>query len=150
MSALVLLALCAGGPLLAQAPPDDDPERAAYIRANYSKFEYQIPMRDGAKLFACAYVPNELGDKTWPILLLRTPYNVGPYGLDRYKDKLGPSADFEKEKFIFVFEDVRGRYMSEGDYVNMRPHTLAVAVALKRGPRTSTKAPTLTTPSTGW
>ena len=99
----------------------EDKERAAYIRASYSKFEYQIPMRDGVKLFACAYIPNELGDKTWPILLVRTPYSVGPYGLDRYKDKLGPSAEFEKEKFIFVFEDVRGRYMSEGEFVNMRP-----------------------------
>lgn len=117
---LLLLALAV--PLAAQQPPDD-PERVAYIRAHYSKFEYQIPMRDGVKLFAAAYVPNELGAETWPILLLRTPYDVGPYGLDRYKGTLGPSADFEKEKFIFVFEDVRGRYMSEGDYVNMRPHT---------------------------
>ncbi len=115
------LALLWAAPLPAQPPPDD-PERAAYIRAHYSKFEYRIPMRDGAKLFASVYVPNQLGAETWPILLVRTPYDVGPYGLDRYKDKLGPSAEFEKEQFIFAFEDVRGRYMSEGDFVNMRPH----------------------------
>lgn len=116
---LLVFAVCPARPLLAQDMPDE--ARAEYIRANYSKFEYRIPMRDGTKLFTCAYIPNELGDKTWPLLLVRTPYSVGPYGLDQYKDKLGPSAEFEKEKFIFVFQDVRGRYMSEGEFVDMRP-----------------------------
>ena len=50
------------------------------------------------------------------------PYRVGPYGADRYRDRLGPSEEFEKEGFIFVFQDVRGRFMSEGEFVNMRPH----------------------------
>jgi len=116
-----LLSLAFSLLLLPSAQAEDD-ARAEYIRAHYSKYEYQIPMRDGAKLFTCAYIPNELGEKTWPILLVRTPYNVAPYGLDQYKDKLAPSEEFEKEKFIFVFQDVRGRYMSEGEFVNMRPH----------------------------
>jgi putative CocE/NonD family hydrolase len=127
LALLLPLLLLLAGAAAVQAQPEAPPtpaevERAAYIRANYTKFEYRIPMRDGARLFTCAYVPNELSGQTFPILMVRTPYSVSPYGLDRYKEKLGPSADFEKEKFIFVFQDVRGRYMSEGEFVDMRPH----------------------------
>jgi len=101
----------------AEAEPD---ARAEYIRANYAKFEYQIPMRDGVSLFTSVYVPNDRS-RTYPILLFRTPYTVAPYGLDRYRSVLGPDSAFEEEGFIFVFQDVRGRFMSEGDFVNMRP-----------------------------
>lgn len=94
--------------------------RAEYIRANYAKYEYRILMRDGATLFTAVYVPNDRS-KTYPILLLRTPYTVGPYGSDKYKTSLGPSEDFEKEGYIFAFQDVRGRFMSEDDFVNVRP-----------------------------
>ena len=52
----------------------------------------------------------------------RTPYNVGPYGEDQYPEHLGPSEEFEKSGYIFVYQDVRGRWMSEGDFVEMRPH----------------------------
>ncbi len=99
----------------------DDDARAEHIRAHYTKFEHRIAMRDGVKLFTVVYLPNDIST-TYPILLLRTPYSVGPYGADRYKKKLGPSARFEQEGFIFVFQDVRGRKMSEGRFVNMRPH----------------------------
>ncbi len=95
--------------------------RAEYIRANYAKYEFRIPMRDGMRLFTSVYVPNDQS-KTYPFLLNRTPYTVAPYGIDRYKTRLGPSEEFEKEGFIFVFQDVRGRFMSEGEFVNMRPH----------------------------
>ncbi len=98
-------------------------ERSDYIRSNYTKYEYKIPMRDGVKLFTSVYVPNSAKvDDRFPILMLRTPYSVGPYGIDQYKTVLGPSIEFEKSGYIFVFQDVRGRYMSEGDFVNMRPH----------------------------
>jgi len=100
---------------------DEEAERAAYIHANYSKYEYQIPMQDGAKLFTSVYVPNGDGGP-WPIIMVRTPYSVAPYGTDKYKDRLGPTAAFEKEGFIFVFQDVRGRTMSEGTFRNMTPH----------------------------
>ena len=103
------------------AAAEEDPARAEHIRAHYAKFEHRIPMRDGTKLFTAVYIPNDTST-TYPILLLRTPYSVGPYGADRYKDQLGPSARFEDEGFIFAFQDVRGRYMSEGEFVNMRPH----------------------------
>ena len=95
-------------------------EREAYIRANYTKYEYQIPMRDGVKLFTSVYVPNDTS-KSYPIMMQRTPYRVAPYGVDEYKKRLGPSEAFEKDGFIFVFQDVRGKFMSEGDFVNMRP-----------------------------
>ncbi len=98
-------------------------ERSDYIRAHYTKMEVRIPMRDGARLFTSIYVPNDLDPQaSYPILLSRTPYSVGPYGVDKYKPAIGPSVEFEKSRYIFVFQDVRGRYMSEGEFVNMRPH----------------------------
>lgn len=78
-------------------------------------------MRDGVKLFTSVYVPKD-DSKQYPILMMRTPYTVGPYGIDKYKDNLGPSGLFGKEGYIFVYQDVRGRWMSEGEFVNMRPH----------------------------
>src|SRR5581483_10428556 len=96
--------------------------RMAYIRANYSKFEYKIPMRDGVKLFTAVYVPKDVMEgKKYPILMTRTPYNVAPYGEDQFAASLGPSPLFAREKFIFVYQDVRGRYMSEGDFTIARP-----------------------------
>lgn len=92
-----------------------------YVKANYTKYEYRIPMRDGKKLFTAVYVPKD-ESKRYPILLLRTPYNVKPYGVDQYKSDLGPSPLFGKSGYIFAYQDVRGRWMSEGDFVNMRPH----------------------------
>jgi uncharacterized protein len=121
-----LSVLVSGGTLLAQPlipTPLTDAERAslAYTLAHYTKYEYQIPMRDGVRLFAAAYVPKDSG-QAYPILMQRTPYNVGPYGADNYKTQVGPSFAAEKEGFIFVYEDVRGRYMSEGVFVDVRPH----------------------------
>lgn len=95
-------------------------KRAEYIRSHYAKYEYQIPMRDGTKLFTSVYIPNDRSQK-YPIMMLRTPYSVSPYGLNKYKKSIGSSESFEKEGYIFVYQDVRGKFMSEGDYVNMRP-----------------------------
>jgi putative CocE/NonD family hydrolase len=131
---VVLLLLT--GPARAQAPaqppkPDPEAERAEYIRSHYSKFEYRIPMRDGVHLFTSVYIPNDAtAARRYPILLLRTPYTVAPYGADRYKKQLGPSAAYEKEGFFFAFQDVRGQHMSEGEFVNMRPELNA-----KHGPK---------------
>ncbi len=101
----------------------DDAERKqlAYTRSHYTKYEFRIPMRDGVRLFATAYVPKDASEK-YPILMQRTPYSVAPYGSDNYKVHIGPSDAAEKEGFIFVYEDVRGRYMSEGTFVDIRPH----------------------------
>jgi putative CocE/NonD family hydrolase len=106
-------------PALAQAQKPEDE-----IKERYTKYEYRIPMRDGAKLFTAVYVPKEQSQK-FPILMMRTPYSCAPYGIDRYPDHLGPSGYFWREGYILVNQDVRGRWMSEGEYVNMRPHNPA-------------------------
>ena len=92
-----------------------------YIRANYSKFEYRIPMRDGVRLFTAVYVPNDRS-RTHPILLYRTPYSSRPYGPDQYRSSLGPTPQFARDGYIFVYQDVRGRYLSEGEFVQLTPH----------------------------
>jgi putative CocE/NonD family hydrolase len=98
-------------------------QRADAIRKGYTKFEYRIPVRDGKHLFTAVYVPNDAGPgKTYPLLMVRTPYSIAPYGTSKYRSTLGPTEAYEKEGFIFVFQDVRGAHMSEGEFVNMRPH----------------------------
>lgn len=93
---------------------------SAYVRENYTKIERMIPMRDGIKLFTSIYIPKEK-TKKFPFLINRTPYTVSPYGENEYKTSLGPTSLFLKEGFIFVYQDVRGKWMSEGEYVDIRP-----------------------------
>jgi len=95
-----------------------------YIKAHYTKYEYRISMRDGTQLFTAVYVPKD-DTKTYPIMLMRTPYSCAPYGVDTYPDSLRPGDLFTRAGYIFVYQDVRGRWMSEGDFVNMRPHNPA-------------------------
>ena len=110
---LLLLALAAG--------PDSRAQETPPLKARYTKREYQIAMRDGVKLFTSVYVPKDASQK-YPIMMQRTPYSVAPYGPDDYRDSLGPSPRFMEEGFIFVYQDVRGRNMSEGEFAWMRPH----------------------------
>jgi len=105
----------------AQQPAPNAPKED-YVRAHYTKYEYRIPMRDGKRLFTAVYVPKDSAAGPYPFLMDRTPYGVAPYGEDQYPPRLGPSDEFEKGGYIFVYQDVRGRWMSEGDYVEMRPH----------------------------
>src|SRR6201986_1294827 len=93
---------------------------ADYIKANYQKYEYQIPMRDGKKLFTAVDVPKDQSKK-YPIMMDRTPYSVGPYGAHKYPYSLGPSTLFLHDGYIFVYQDVRGRWMSEGIFREMTP-----------------------------
>src|SRR5688572_20033077 len=74
--------------VLVDGPVETDADIARAIREHYTKHEYRIPMRDGAKLFTVAYVPKD-ASKTWPILMMRTPYSVAPYGVDVYPDAKG-------------------------------------------------------------
>ncbi len=97
------------------------PQGLEYVKANYSKSEYHLTMRDGVRLFTAVYVPKDRS-VTYPILLSRTPYSIGPYGADRYRENIGPSPLFAKEGYIIVYQDVRGRWMSEGEFEHMRPH----------------------------
>jgi uncharacterized protein len=111
--ALVLV----GGALAQSRPETQDFD----VKEHYTKYEYRIPMRDGVHLFTSVYVPKD-ASHAYPFLITRTPYSVGPYGVDRYRTRLGPSPDFDKSGYIFVFQDVRGRFMSEGSFIEMRPH----------------------------
>ena len=118
----LFLALLSAAPLVAQGgrggrgglPPDD-----SRVRASYEKREVRIPMRDGVTLFTSIYIPRDTS-RSYPIMLSRTPYGVAPYG-EAYKTSLGPSPTFERDRFIFVYQDVRGRYMSEGKFEDVRP-----------------------------
>ncbi len=118
LAAFLLLALAAA-PRAARAQPTDDP--AKYVRENYSKSEHQIAARDGVRLFTVVYAPKDT-TKPYPLLMNRTPYSVGPYGKDQYRTALGPSTHFVKDGFIFVYQDVRGCFRSEGAFLDMRPH----------------------------
>ena len=91
-----------------------------YIKSHYTKHEYKIPMRDGVRLFTSIYLPKDETNR-YPILLNRTPYSVRPYGVDQSKGDLGPHPAFGNSGYIFAYQDVRGRWMSEGVFVNMRP-----------------------------
>ena len=109
----------------------DAPAAQRDLRASYTKYEYRIPMRDGAKLFTVVYVPKD-ASKPYPFLINRTPYSAGVYaegelryGEDWYPTQIGPSKEFEDAGYIFVKQDVRGRYMSEGKWVEMTPHVAA-------------------------
>lgn len=114
--------------MIAFAQPAQTPEQrelAQYIRDNYDKLEVMVPMRDGVKLFTSIYSPKNRTEK-FPILLNRTPYAVRPYGKDaqgrdQFRETLGPNPLFAKETYIFAYQDVRGRWMSEGEFVNARP-----------------------------
>ncbi|HXW57265.1 MAG TPA: CocE/NonD family hydrolase [Candidatus Cybelea sp.] len=96
-------------------------EQESGVRAHYAKYEYKIPMRDGKYLFTSVYAPKD-ASRPYPFLITRTPYSVAPYGPDAYRRSLGPSPEFQDAGYIFVYQDVRGRNMSEGTFVEMNPH----------------------------
>ncbi|HTY85493.1 MAG TPA: CocE/NonD family hydrolase [Silvibacterium sp.] len=121
--ATILLAISAAAQNKPAEPEED------YVKAHYTKYEYRIPMRDGVRLFTAVYVPKD-ASQAYPFLMDRTPYSVAPYGEDQYPKHLGPSDEFEKAGYIFVYQDVRGRFMSEGTFVEMRPH-----IDVKKSPK---------------
>ncbi|MFZ6734834.1 CocE/NonD family hydrolase [Undibacterium sp. Ji42W] len=132
-AALCALALVTNLPVYAaEAVMADAPEAAKPgIREQYTKYEYQISMRDGTRLFTVVYVPKD-GSKSYPFLMTRSPYGSGVYeggqshyGVDFYPQSLGPSKEFDQSGYIFVKQDVRGRYMSEGVWQEMTPHVKA-------------------------
>jgi putative CocE/NonD family hydrolase len=93
-----------------------------FLEDNYTKKEYRIEMRDGVKLLTAVYFPKDNSEK-YPIIIWRTPYGVGPYGEDKFAVyRRYTWQHFIEEKYIIVFQDVRGRFMSEGDFVNMTPY----------------------------
>ena len=97
--------------------------QSSVVKEAYQKFEFKIPMRDGKRLHTAVYVPRDASpQRTYPFLMQRTCYSVAPYGEEKYATSLGPSKTLMQDKYIFVYQDVRGRYMSEGTWTNMTPH----------------------------
>lgn len=102
---------------IAQKAPDN-----RFVKENFTKKEVYIPMRDGVKLFTSIYIPKDISKtKKYPFLMQRTCYSIAPYGENEYRSALGPNKYLMNEKYVFVYQDVRGRYMSEGTFTNMTP-----------------------------
>jgi putative CocE/NonD family hydrolase len=94
---------------------------SAWIRENYYKMETSVPMRDGVKLFTTLYIPKDTTEQH-PILMTRTPYSCAPYGVDKWPNfSTGYRRYYLREGYILVTQDVRGRWMSEGQFVDVRP-----------------------------
>ena len=123
LAAALLVFVTVAAPLRAQTSPAGAKE----VSERYVKREVSIPMRDGTRLFTAIYTPRDTS-RSYPIMLMRTPYGVGPYGSDAYPAALGPWKAFQDDGYTFVNQDVRGRYMSEGYYQFMTPH-----IPVKRG-----------------
>lgn len=116
------------GPLCAFAQNQD----SIWFRENYTKLEQYITMRDGVKLFTAVYIPKDEHEKH-PLLMTRTPYSCAPYGADQYRNFWGNYyKEYLKEHYIMVVQDVRGRWMSEGSFTDVRPynehHTTATEI----------------------
>ncbi|WP_396636983.1 CocE/NonD family hydrolase [Maribacter sp. R77961] len=92
-----------------------------YVSDNYTKKEVDIEMRDGITLHTTIYTPKDIS-KEYPILMQRTPYSSRPYGEGEFKTQIGPNIHLMKEGNIIVYQDVRGRWLSEGHYENMRAY----------------------------
>ncbi|MDC6365793.1 CocE/NonD family hydrolase [Muricauda sp. AC10] len=92
-----------------------------YVAENYTKQEVAIAMRDGVKLYTTIYSPKDTSQE-YPILMQRTPYSSRPYGEDNFRKKIGPNEHLMKDGYIVVYQDVRGRWLSEGHYENMRAY----------------------------
>lgn len=96
-----------------------------FVKDNYIKKEIYIPMRDGVKLFTSIYIPKAISKtKKLPFLMQRTCYSVAPYGENEFKTSVGPNKFLMQDEYIFVYQDVRGRYMSEGTFTNMTPQVV--------------------------
>ncbi len=131
LAAALSLALALAEPTASTGSPTDGDlarARAASIREHYTKYEHRIPMRDGVHLFTAVYLPKD-DSKPHPFLIFRTPYGISVgggdplkhYGVDYSPGRLGPSEEFEAAGYIFVQQEVRGRFLSEGRFVEMTP-----------------------------
>ncbi|MFM9911801.1 MAG: CocE/NonD family hydrolase, partial [Chitinophagaceae bacterium] len=96
------------------------PEKPFSLKDNYTKAELYVTMRDGVNLFTVLYTPKDTSE-IYPIIMERTPYSCAPYGVGKFPTGLGPNKLLDQEKYIFVVQDVRGRYKSEGNFEEMTP-----------------------------
>ncbi len=124
MRNMLLIALLFGAPLGLSAQDKDKTADSTWFVTNYKKEEVYIPMRDGAKLFTTIYAPREgaqLNKQKHPILMTRTPYSCNPYGTEYSKIWNTPKIAYARNGYIFVTQDVRGQFMSDGDFMDVRP-----------------------------
>ena len=107
---VALIVIVFPGVAQAQSEPPDPPE-------GFDKIEQMIPMRDGVKLHTIIYAPKS-HTGSLPILFNRTPYGIdGMYNVF----PSGILKDLIDDPFIFAFQDIRGRFKSEGQFVMLRP-----------------------------
>lgn len=103
-----------------------------WLKENYTKREVMIPMRDGARLYTAVYEPVSSSEAK-PVMLVRTPYSLRPYGFeageepskDRFAYSSGMWGDllnYAADGYVIVLQNVRGTYLSEGEFENIRPH----------------------------
>jgi uncharacterized protein len=123
LSALALGALlaCAGAHAANESVHADTPAQQRNPREHYTKYEYQVPMRDGVKLFTVVYVPKD-SSKSYPFLMQRTPYSAGTradgetrYGVDWFPRALSPTPELEQSGYIFVTPLHVGRQLAGDD-----------------------------------
>ncbi len=123
----LMLLLAAG--LLGCSRPEPEPEPDSARSPNppkmttHTKTEVMIPMRDGIELFTIVYAPvAKLDAETYPILLTRTAYGIGPYGPDTQREVIGPSPAFAEGGYIVAYQDTRGKFKSQGEFIHHRPY----------------------------
>ncbi|MEZ6093963.1 MAG: CocE/NonD family hydrolase [Pirellulaceae bacterium] len=94
---------------------------AQHSNRAYTKTEHRLAMRDGVTLYTAVYSPADKSEQ-YPILLTRTPYGCNPYGEEQL-ETLMYNRDLVEAGYIFVFQDLRGRAMSDGDpeFENLKP-----------------------------
>jgi hypothetical protein len=102
------------------ADPSSPVDRLGYFERHYRKSEHMVPMRDGVRLFTQVYNPVDESE-LHPIIIFRTPYGTPPYG-ETFTHMTIPSLYFLKENYILVFQDIRGRFMSEGTFQFCSPY----------------------------
>lgn len=95
--------------------------KSNFVKENYNKTDTMITMRDGIRLKTIIYTPKD-ETQSYPFLIERTPYSSAPYGPDKFPNRIGPNSSLMNEKYIFVYQDVRGRYMSEGVNLEVTPY----------------------------
>lgn len=122
---MVGMSMLAGGAAVAQEKPAADPQREAmqFVMAHSKKMEFHVPMRDGVKLYVAAWVPEGgFADKgPYPFLMTKTPYGCGGYGDAKSAPRVTGNAALLRSGYILVCEDVRGRWNSEGSWLEMTP-----------------------------
>ena len=118
--ALAVLGALAAGAAISATNPYARSQSDFNAGERYDKSEYMVPMRDGIELFTIVYTPRDTSQQ-YPIMLFRTPYSIGPYGPDDYRRPLGPTEQFDRDGYIFVFQDARGTYRSEGTFQVIKP-----------------------------